>query len=205
MHRLSRKLLKVNYLTGVIKMSRKSYRRKFLNLKVKHRLQIWLLIRVGGIIGLTSLVSVLILYGYAHQETVNSFYDAHIKIRRVSELLIPVVLSGGAISIISGIVLAIFLPQKIAGPLYHIEKDLELVKSGHLNHRIKLRSGDTLHNFTAQINVSIASIDSKIAQAKDLCSQLKDQQQGLNDEQQQLVDQLQHILYTFTTSESDQQ
>jgi len=186
-------------------MSKRSYKRKLLNLKVKHRLQLWLLIRVGGIIGLTSLVSVLILYGYAHHETVNSFYDAHIKIRRVSELLIPVVLSGGAISIISGTLLAIFLPQKIAGPLYHIEKDLELVKEGNLSHRITLRSGDTLHNFTQQINVSIASIDRKISHAKDLCTQLKDHQNGMSDEQQQLVDQLQHTLYSFTTSESIEQ
>jgi len=182
-------------------MSKRSYRRKFINLKVKHHLQVWLMIRIGGIIGLTSLVSVLILYGYAHQETVNSFYDAHIKIRRVSELLIPVVLSGGAISIISGALLAIFLPQKIAGPLYHIERDLELIKSGKLSHRIKLRSHDTLHHFTQQINYTVASIDSQIATAKDLCTQLKQQQHGLTDEQQQLLDQLQHTLYKFTTSD----
>lgn len=185
-------------------MNTRGYRRKLLNLKVKHRLQLWLLIRVGGIIGLTSLVSVLILYGYAHQETVNSFYDAHIKIRRVSELLIPVVLSGGAISMISGTLLAIFLPQKIAGPIYHIERDFELIKAGNLSHRIKLRSSDTLHNFTQQINASISSIESQIATAKDLCTQLKQTQKGMTDEQQQLLDQLQHTLYKFTTSDSSE-
>ncbi|MDY0190038.1 MAG: methyl-accepting chemotaxis protein [Desulfuromonas sp.] len=181
-------------------MKQKTYRRKLLNLRVKRQLQIWLIIRVAGIVGLTSLVAVVILYGYAHQETVNSFYDAHIKIRRVSELLIPVVLSGGAISIISGIVMAIFLPQKIAGPLYHIERDLELIKAGNLSHRIRLRSNDTLHHFTQQINLATASIDSQIATAKQLCTELKQQQNGLNNEQQQLLEQLHHTLDKFITS-----
>ena len=57
--------------------------------------------------------SALILYGYARHETINTFYQAHIKIRRVSDLLLPVVLSGSAISLISGALLALFLHKKL--------------------------------------------------------------------------------------------
>jgi len=198
---------KITYLDqfsrGFNRMKKKN-QRKFLNLKVKHRLQIWLIVRIGGIIGLTSIASVLILYGYAHHETVNSFYDAHIKIRRLSELLIPVVLAGGAISIIGGSLLAIFLPQKIAGPLYHIEKVMLQIEQGDLSKRIKLRTKDTLHSFSHQINRAIADIDSNVSHAKNLCAQLNAQNKGLTDEQQILLQQLEHHLSRFTTSAPNQ-
>ena len=183
-------------------MNKRGYRRKMLNLKVKRCLQIWLMIRIGGIIGLTSLISVLILYGYAHHEMVNSFYDAHIKIRRVSQLLIPVVLAGGTISIIGGALLAILLPQKLAGPLYRIEQDMEQIKQGNLSRRTQLRKGDTLIDFARQVNETVDSVDTRLAQAQALCTQLKSQQQGLTNEQQQLFDQLQRTLHQFTTTNS---
>ena len=70
------------------------HKRKKLNLQVKRQFQVWLLVRILGTVLLSSGVAALILYFYAHQEVGASFYDAHIKIRRVSDLLIPVVLAG---------------------------------------------------------------------------------------------------------------
>lgn len=175
-------------------MVAKKYKRKLLNFHVKHRLQIWLMIRIGGIIILTSIVSALILYGYARHETVSSFYDAHIKIRRLSDLLIPVVLAGSSVSLISGTLLAIFLPQKLAGPLYHIEKDLDKVQQGDITVRIKLRSNDTLHNFAKKINTTLNQLDQHLSQVQYInetlqqlpCSQNPDLTQKLSDLEQHL-------------------
>lgn len=154
-------------------MLKNKYNRKYLNLHVKHRLQIWLMVRIGGIIILTAIISGLVLYGYARHETINSFYDAHIKIRRLSDLLIPVVLSGCAVSLISGTILAIFLPQKIAGPLYRIEKDFQAINGGNLTVRTKLRTKDTLHNFSKQLNSTINEIDQKIGEIQLLNSKVQ--------------------------------
>jgi len=144
-------------------MTADQFHRKIVNLNVKRRLQVWLLIRIGGIIILTSIISALILYGYARHETINSFYQAHIKIRRVSDLLLPVVMSGAAISLISGTLLALFLPQKIAGPLYRIEQELNKVKTGDFRIKIRLRTKDTLVNFTSHINDTIATVDKRLS------------------------------------------
>lgn len=144
-------------------MTADKFKRKLVNLNVKRRLQLWLLLRIGGIIILTSIISALILYGYARHETINTFYQAHIKIRRVSDLLLPVVLSGSAISLISGALLALFLPQKIAGPLYRIEQELNKVKAGDFRTKIRLRTKDTLVNFTSQINDTIATVDQRLS------------------------------------------
>ncbi|MFO7605805.1 MAG: methyl-accepting chemotaxis protein, partial [Desulfurivibrionaceae bacterium] len=93
------------------------YKRKKLNLAVKKEFQKWLLVRILGTILLSSVVAAVILYFYSSRELGESFYDAHIKIRRVSDLLLPVILAGSFVSLLSGTLLALFLPQKIAGPV----------------------------------------------------------------------------------------
>ncbi|OEU75391.1 MAG: chemotaxis protein [Desulfuromonadales bacterium C00003068] len=186
-------------------MVAKKYKRKLLNFHVKHRLQIWLMIRIGGIIILTAIVSALVLYGYARHETVNSFYDAHIKIRRLSDLLIPVVLAGSAVSLISGTVLAIFLPQKLAGPLYRIEKDLDKVQQGDLTVRIHLRTSDTLHNFAQQINETINHLDQHLSHIQHLNDEMQQSSKSADNDLTQQLTQLNQHLSTIKTTYSNEQ
>ena len=79
------------------------HKRKKLNLQVKRSFQMWLLLRIMGTVLVSSVVAALILYFYANQEVGASFYDAHIKIRKVSDLLIPVILAGSVVSLVSGL------------------------------------------------------------------------------------------------------
>jgi methyl-accepting chemotaxis protein len=72
-------------------------------------------------------------------------------------------MSGAAISLISGTLLALFLPQKIAGPLYRIEQELNKVKAGDFRIKIRLRTKDTLVNFTSHINDTIATVDKRLS------------------------------------------
>ncbi len=129
-------------------------RRKKLNLNVKRQLQVWLLVRIVGIILLCTLVAVLVLYFYSRQELADSFWQAHIRIRRVSDLLLPVLITGAGVATAAGIVLALFLPQKIAGPLYRIEQDLKEVRAGDLTKVISLREDDILKELAMEINLT---------------------------------------------------
>ena len=146
-------------------MNENKHKRKFLNLSVEKEFQRWLLIRILGVIILSSVLAALILFFYARHETVTSFYSAHIKIRRVSDLLLPVIFCGASVSLFAGALLAFFLPQKIAGPIFRIEKELQAVRDGDLTVVIKLRKHDTLKNFAASVNEVIADLN---AGAKDL-------------------------------------
>lgn len=133
-------------------------KRKKLNLTVKREFQVWLLIRIFGTILVSSLVAAAILFFYARQEIGASFYEAHIRIRHVSDLLIPVVIAGSLVSLISGTILALFLPQKIAGPIFRIEEDLKKIKAGQLDKVIKIRQGDPLQDFAETINSTVAAL-----------------------------------------------
>lgn len=148
------------------------YKRKNLNLSVKRQFQVWLLIRILGVVILSALAAVFILYVYSRQEISGSFYTAHIKIRRVSDLLLPVMAAGAIVSLLSGMALALFLPQKIAGPLFRIEEDLKAIREGDLTRQIKLRENDALMDLAASVNGTMTDIRARIGEVKDLQREL---------------------------------
>ena len=154
------------------------FKRKKLNMAVKKDLQRWLLVRIFGVVILSSVLAALILYSYARNEMCDSFYNAHLVIRRVSDLLWPVVAAGSAVSLLGGMLLAIFLPQKIAGPIYRIEKDLEPVRKGDLTVKIALRADDPLQDLAARINETIAELRVKVYRIQDGYAELGKQQEG---------------------------
>jgi methyl-accepting chemotaxis protein len=62
--------------------------------------------------------------------------------------------------------LALFLPQKIAGPIYRFEQELKKVASGDLTTRFTLRNEDTLQDFAADMSQTIESLRHTVDQAK---------------------------------------
>ncbi len=134
--------------------------------------QRWLLVRIVGVTLICSLVAALILFFYARNEITSSFFDAHIKIRRVSDLLLPVVIAGSMVSLLSGIVLSLFLPQKIAGPIFRIEQDLKPIQKGDLTSLIKLREGDVLKELASEVNIATTETRDRVEKSKDALADL---------------------------------
>jgi methyl-accepting chemotaxis protein len=147
-------------------------RRKKLNLAVKKEFQMWLLARIVAVVAVSSFVAVLILYYYSSQEISSSFYTAHIQIRRVSDLLIPVMTAGAFVSLLSGIALALFLPQKLAGPIYRVQKSLEVIAEGNLTEHVVLRKNDALMDLADSVNETTAGLRTKIQNIKEIQQEL---------------------------------
>ncbi len=152
---------------------KKPYKRRILNLAVKREFQIWLLIRIAGVVILSSLVAVLILYIYSRQEISSTFYTAHIQIRRVSDLLLPVIGAGAAVSLVGGLGLALFLPQKVAGPIYRIQKCLDSIRAGDLTEHIVLRRNDVLMDLADSVNETTSGLRTRIQEIKDIQGELE--------------------------------
>ncbi|MCB2182299.1 MAG: methyl-accepting chemotaxis protein [Desulfobulbaceae bacterium] len=142
------------------------YKRKKLNLSVKRDFQIWLLIRVFSVVLFSSLIASLVLYFYSRGEITDNFYNAHIALRRVSDLLLPVVIAGSLVSLLAGMALSLFLPQLIAGAIYRIEEDLQQVKEGNLAFEITLRNNDILQDLAGDINDTVARLRNEIRELK---------------------------------------
>jgi len=77
------------------------------------------------------------------------------------------------VSFLSALIVVIFLPQRIAGPLYRIEKRLENLKEGDLRSEIKLRRNDILQDMAASLNDCTGTLNKKIKMAQENQAQLE--------------------------------
>ncbi len=138
-------------------------RRRRLNLKVKKDLQIWILKRTIFSIIIGMFIGFIILYLFSHRELGETYWQAHITIRRVSDLLVPVMLVAGAAGFLGSLVLLILFPQKIAGPIYRLERDFcNHLKQGDLTFKFRLRREDPFHTLPEAINEAVGALREKI-------------------------------------------
>jgi len=143
------------------------YKRKKLNIKIKQDFQIWFLVRIMGTSLLTIMIASVLLYLYSRGVVDAEYLSFKTDIRKVSEVLLPVLVATSLTSIICGLLIALFLPQKIAGPLYRIEQDMLQIRTGNLTKTINLRSADILQDFSESINMTIGDIGNIVKDIKE--------------------------------------
>jgi len=154
-------------------------RRKIINYSVKRQMQIRLFIKILGIILIGVGLMAVIFYFYSSREINSSYRQFHIHADNFLDLLLPAVLSSLALALLASIAITIFLPIKIAGPLFRIERDLkEKVAGGDLTARIKLRKGDELGDLAEAVNLCLDNFRQKIEitqkRSEDLKSRISD-------------------------------
>ena len=131
------------------------HKRKKINLKIKQDFQIWLLVRIMGTILLTIVIASVLAYLYSKGVVDAEQLSFKSDTRKIGEVMLPILVAGSLTSIIAGLLLALFLPQKIAGPIYRIEQDLLQVGTGDLTKTITLRSADILKDFAESANTTV--------------------------------------------------
>jgi methyl-accepting chemotaxis protein len=132
----------------------------------------WLLIRVMGTVLVAIATASVILYFYSKSVVDADFLSHAEKVRKISEILPPVLLAASLTSLLAGLLLALFLPQKIAGPIFRVEQDLQLIREGDLTKKITLRCGDVLKELAEHVNLTVADF-------RQLLQELKEVQENL--------------------------
>jgi len=143
------------------------HKRKKLNLRVKKGLQTWMLVRMAGALLICALISGVILYFYAHQRIEDSFYDVHLQLENISDLLLTIIVSGAGFSFLAALLVVIFIPQKIAGPVFRMEEDLKMIREGALHKRIKLRQNDPMQDLALAINNTVSVLVERLEKAEE--------------------------------------
>lgn len=134
------------------------HKRKKINLKIKQDFQIWLLLRIMGTALLTIVMASILLYLYAKGIVDAEYLSFKPDVRKVSEVLLPVLIAASLTSIVAGLLLALFLPQKIAGPIFRIEQDLLEIRTGDLTKTVNLRCADILKELAESVNMTVGDI-----------------------------------------------
>jgi methyl-accepting chemotaxis protein len=176
------------------------HKRKKLNLKVKQDFQIWLLVRIMGTVLLTISLASVILYFYALTVVDTDYLSFSPEIRKVSDVLLPILLAASLSSIVLGLLLALFLPQKIAGPIFRIEQDLLQIRTGDLTKVITLRYADVLKELAQSVNMALPDIRNMINDVKETNSDLEAKTiQGDISEIRKALEKQKKCLEQFTT------
>ena len=142
------------------------HKRKKLNLKVKQDFQIWLLTRIMVTALATVVLASIFLYLYAKGVVDTEFLGFKPNVRKVSEVMLPILIAAALTSTIAGLVLALFLPQKIAGPIFRVEQDLLQIRTGDLTKVVNLRCADILKELAETLNGTIADIGHMVKDIK---------------------------------------
>lgn len=137
--------------------------RKILNFSINRHLQLRLLVKVLGIVIVGVGIMAAVFYFYSNREINESYRQFHVNAKNFLDYLWPAVISSLILAIIAAIAITLFLPQKIAGPLYRIEKELkEKISTGDLTVRFNLRKGDELTGLADAVNMTVDSLNLKL-------------------------------------------
>lgn len=108
-----------------------------------------------------------IIYFMSRSTLTTTFNDSRLAIRNTADYMLPfVLLSSIAVITIIGfaaIVMTLFVSHRIAGPLYHIGRDIDELASGNLSVRINLRGGDEIKELAGKLDNMARSLRSKAA------------------------------------------
>jgi methyl-accepting chemotaxis protein len=152
------------------------YKRKKLNLEVKKEFQRWLLARIFAVVLLSSLLAALIIFLFIRLEP-GAQADAPLMAAQARGLLWLALGAGGLISLLAGMLLAVFLPQKVAGPIFRMERELEAVRRGDLTAQIRLRTDDPLHDLAGCINRTVDVLRVRVHEMQEICEDLEQAEQ----------------------------
>jgi methyl-accepting chemotaxis protein len=138
-------------------------RRKKINFSVKREMQLRLLLKILSIVTIGIGIMGLIFYFYSNREIGNTYRQFHVTAKNFLDYLLPVVIISLVVGFLASIVITIFFPHKIVGPLYRIERDLKKkVGDGDLSVKFILRKGDEVQELADAVNITIDKLKEKI-------------------------------------------
>ncbi len=145
----------------------KDHGRKILNYSIKRKLQLRILLKVLTIVAFGTGLMAVIFYSYSNRVINENYRQFHIHAQNFLDYLLPVVSISLLLSLVTAVILTIFLPRGIAGPLYRIERDLkEKVCNGDLTVKFTIRKGDELEELAASANLLVDNFRHKIEKIK---------------------------------------
>lgn len=126
---------------------------------------------------LGSLISGAIIYLMSRATVTTTFLNSRLTIKSTADFILPAVLLSSLVVIIcvglSTIAVVLFTSHKIAGPLYHLEKDVEELGKGNLKARFTLRQGDEIKAMAENLAQAAANLRAKVNSIKNSFSGLK--------------------------------
>lgn len=123
--------------------------------------------------------------------------NTRVMVKTASEQMLPIIIVTVIIvnvfAAIAVIFLTLFTSHKIAGPLYRIKKEIDLLKKGNLHPNFRIRKGDQLQDLAGSLLDMSDSLRDKYILLKDRASQLRSILETKGADQSAILDKLNEI------------
>ncbi len=112
-------------------------------------------------------LAIIIFYLYTNEELGSTYYQSLFSLQGLRDNISSAMIFTGGIVIIFATLTALIITlvgsNKIAGPIYRIEKSLESIGNGDLGLRIKFRKHDAVERVAEDINSATENLNTKIS------------------------------------------
>lgn len=123
--------------------------------------------------------------------------NTRVMVKTASDQMLPIIIQTVIIVNIFAAIAVIFLTlltsHKIAGPLYRIKKEIDLLKKGNLRPNFRIRKGDQLQDLAGSLLDMSDSLRDKYILLKDRASQLRSILETKGADQSAILDKLNEI------------
>jgi len=147
---------------------KKGKKRKRINLSIKRGMQIRLFFKIFVIVMTAVIISGVIFWLGSHREVASTYRQFHVQLDNFKTLIFPMVITGTMAGLVVALALTLFFPQYLAGPLYRIEKVLDMAADGDLSEcQLNLRSGDELKDLAGQVTKMMKKMRERVLLLKE--------------------------------------
>ena len=133
---------------------------------VKKEYQLKFILKFCLVILAGSIVSTSLLFLFSGGTLTSSFEHSRLVVKNTANAILPVVILTNSITLIIvslvAIAVVLFISHKIAGPLFHFEKELKDIGQGNLTKTIKLRERDQLTTLAESLNLMTAGLRERV-------------------------------------------
>ena len=142
----------------------RTYKRK--QYFIKKDFQFKFILKFCFIILIGAILSTGLLFLFSQDTLTSSFQQSRLVIKNTSLAILPALIYTNLITLVlitlSTIAVTLFVSHKIAGPLFHFEKELKEIEKGNLTQSIKLRKKDQATDLADSLNKMTSSLHEKV-------------------------------------------
>lgn len=124
-------------------------------------------------------LAVIIFDLYINKELGGTYYQSLLTLQGVRNNIIPAMIFTGGILIIFAtlavLIITLIGSNKIAGPIYRLERSLESIGKGDLGLRIKFRKHDAIDRVAEDINSATENLNTRISTVSSNIKEIKEE------------------------------
>jgi len=175
---------------------------------IQKKFQINFIIRFSFIAFGAMVLTSILLYFLTKDTLTTTFVSSSLAIQATSSVILQDLIITNLIVLVCFIIATVFLTlyvsHRISGPLYQIEKIIDLVSQGNLKLQVSFREGDQLKNIGAKLNNMINSLNKRIRQIQSEIGEIKDLSQssdGKAEEAKEKIEKLDEMVHQLFDAE----